>query len=72
MNFDSESGWTSEQARDDWAAEAVGLESEVRAALAGKAELTVDLSADQAGASLNAGLGRTRYGPVQVESAQGE
>jgi hypothetical protein len=42
-NYDWSSGWTSEQARDEWAAAAIDLESELRSVLTGKAELTVDL-----------------------------
>jgi hypothetical protein len=42
-NFHWEKGWQSEQARDEWAATAIELEAELRAALRGKAELEVDL-----------------------------
>ena len=42
-NFDSETGWRSEDAKTRWAAEAIGMETELRDALAGKAEVVVDL-----------------------------
>jgi hypothetical protein len=42
-NFRWNAGWTSEEAKTRWAEEAAVLEVEVRKALEGKAELTVDL-----------------------------
>ncbi len=42
-NFGWEMGWSSDEAKAKWAEEAVGLEAELREALAGKAELVVDL-----------------------------
>jgi hypothetical protein len=42
-NFHWETGWTSEDAKSRWAEEALGLEAELREALAGKAEVVVDL-----------------------------
>jgi hypothetical protein len=42
-NFGWEMGWRSDEAKARWAEEAVGLEAELREALAGKAELVVDL-----------------------------
>lgn len=42
-NFHWEKGWRSVAARDRWASDAHRLEAQVRRALAGKAELIVDL-----------------------------
>lgn len=42
-NFHPESGWSSKEVMDQWAAEAARLEVELRSALAGTAELDVDL-----------------------------
>jgi len=42
-NFHWETGWRSEQAKARWAAKAVVLEAELRAALAGKVEVAVNL-----------------------------
>ena len=42
-NFRWDSGWQSDEAKSRWAAEAAILETDLRGALAGKAELTVDL-----------------------------
>ena len=42
-NFRWDSGWQSNKAKFRWAAEAAVLEADLRKALAGKAELTVDL-----------------------------
>jgi hypothetical protein len=42
-NFHWENGWRSPEVRDRWAADAVPLEAELRLALAGKADLVVDL-----------------------------
>ncbi len=42
-NFHWETGWQSDEAKLCWAEEATVLAAEVRAALEGKAELTVDL-----------------------------
>lgn len=42
-NFRWNSGWQSQEARTRWANEAETLEAELREALRGKAELTVDL-----------------------------
>ena len=42
-NFRWNTGWESEEAKSRWANEAVTLEAELREALRGKAELTVDL-----------------------------
>jgi hypothetical protein len=42
-NCHHKTGWLSEDAKSRWAEEAVGLEAELRAALAGKAEVVVDL-----------------------------
>ena len=43
QNFHWEKGWRSKEAMDHWAAKATQLEVELRAELAGKAELEVDL-----------------------------
>lgn len=42
-NFRWDTGWRSDEAKRDWAAEAVVLESELKEALAGRATLDVDL-----------------------------
>lgn len=42
-NFHHENGWRSDAARERWAAEADRLEVQVRMALVGRAELTVNL-----------------------------
>ena len=42
-NYDWETGWRSEEAKRDWAAASIGLVDKVRGALAGKADLTVNL-----------------------------
>lgn len=42
-NFGWEKGWSSDEAKSKWAEEAVKLEAELREALAGIAELVVDL-----------------------------
>ena len=42
-NFRWETGWRSQAAKERWAAAAVPLEAELREALAGKAEVKVDL-----------------------------
>ncbi len=42
-NFHWDTGWSSEETKGKWADEAVHLEAELREALAGKAELIVDL-----------------------------
>jgi hypothetical protein len=41
--FDYDSGWRSRQARNRWAEQAKGLETEVRAELGNRAELVVNL-----------------------------
>lgn len=43
VNFHWETGWRSQAAKERWAAAAVPLEAELREALAGKAEVKVDL-----------------------------
>lgn len=43
QNFHPDKGWRSKEAMDHWAARATQLEAELRAELAGKAELEVDL-----------------------------
>jgi hypothetical protein len=42
-NFHVDSGWRSEEAMNRWAAEGTALVAELQSALAGKAELEVDL-----------------------------
>lgn len=42
-NYRWDTGWQSEAAKARWAAQAADLEADVRVALSGKAELTVDL-----------------------------
>ena len=42
-NYHWESGWTSEEAKARWAGQAAELEADLRVALDGRAELTVDL-----------------------------
>ena len=43
QNFHPDKGWRSKEAMDHWAAKAIQLEAELRAELAGKANLEVDL-----------------------------
>jgi hypothetical protein len=42
-NFDWESGWRSDRAKEQWAAEAIEMEHQVREALNGRVDLIVDL-----------------------------
>jgi hypothetical protein len=43
QNFHPEKGWRTREAMEKWASKAAELEAELRSALAGKAELEVDL-----------------------------